>query len=170
MPTAERERERDQKGAGEGSHEERLERAVRQMLVVRRVIGLALKQISEQAPPEMVKAREGQYHVLHALAKEGRLMVGELADRCHVADPTISKMLKTLEQNGVVERHTDPENRRVVWVSLTPLGREAYDKMVTYFEGGLARVLQPLTDEQLEDLIVAFGHLERLVGQTEATC
>jgi hypothetical protein len=39
--------------------------------------------------------------------------------------------------------------------------------MVARFEAALARVLSPLADAELGDLIGAFGHLQRLVGEPE---
>jgi DNA-binding MarR family transcriptional regulator len=154
--------------ARRADHDELLQQAVRQMLVMKRVFGLALKRVSAGKETETVRKGEGQYHTLHALAREERLMAGELAQRCHVSEPTISKSLKSLEHGGLIQRQTDPDNRRVVWVSLTPDGRAMHDKMEAYFEGKMAEVLAPLSESQLRDLIVAFGHLEHLVGVADA--
>jgi DNA-binding MarR family transcriptional regulator len=154
--------------ARRADHGELLQQAVRQMLVMKRVFNLALKRVSAGKEAETVRKGEGQYHTLHALAHEQRLMAGELAQRCHVSEPTISKSLKSLEHGGLIQRQTDPDNRRVVWVSLTPAGRAMHDKMEAYFEGKMAEVLAPLSENQLRDLIVAFGHLEHLVGPADA--
>lgn len=142
--------------------------AVGQMLVMRRVVRLALRRLGAGVAPKDLRLGEGQYHALHALYEHGPLNAGDLAHACSVSDPTISKMLKVLEHGGLVARQTDPTNRRVVWVSLTPQGREMHDKMVAKFDRTMAEVLAPLNDDELRDLIVAFGHLERLVGAADA--
>jgi DNA-binding MarR family transcriptional regulator len=111
---------------------------------------------------------EAQFHVLYALSQAGSLPVGEIAERCHVAVPTISRMLKHLEENGLIERHVDRTNRRFVRVVLTEAGRAAESQLEQRAKAALHHVLSPLTDTQLQDLIVAFGHLEGLVAQVES--
>jgi DNA-binding MarR family transcriptional regulator len=153
---------------GEDEQEALRHEVIRRMMVVRRVVKQAVKQArSEHATPEIAKVGEGQYHAIHCLYEDGQLTAGELAERCHVADPTISKMLKSLEGSGLVERRTDPSNRRVVWVRLTEQGRAMHDRMVAHFHAGLAGVLHPLSAQQLRDILIAFAHLESLVDTAE---
>src|SRR5579859_1678377 len=146
---------------------ELLRQTVRQMMVGLRMMKLVIKQLTADVPREVAQMGEGQYHAVHALFEHDRLKAGELAERCHVSEPTVSKMLKGLEHGGLVERQTDPANRRVVWVSLTPHGRALHDKMVAHFESALVRVMDGLSDDQLRDLIAAFGHLAQLVEGDE---
>jgi DNA-binding MarR family transcriptional regulator len=158
-------REQAQRGATESSHDALLHETIGRMMIIRRVMKQAGKEIRiTQQTPDLAKMGEGQYHALSALyqTEEGYLTAGELAARCHVAEPTISKMLKSLEHSGWVERRTNPANRREVWVSLTALGRTMHDQLMGHFETALAQVLHPLTDQQLRDIITAFAHLESL--------
>lgn len=108
---------------------------------------------------------EAQFHVLHVLAESPNLTVGEIAERCHVTAPTISKMLNHLEASRLIQRQLDPTNRRVVHVILTDSGQTLYEATKRVFQEALARVLDPLSDDELRDVMVAFGHLERLVAQ-----
>src|SRR5689334_8438397 len=103
------------------SHDELLRAVAERLTLVQRVVRLAAKQLiaEHQISPEAARVGAGQFHALSELAKTERLMAGELADRCHVSEPTVSKMLKSLEASGYVERRTDPANRRVVWVTIT---------------------------------------------------
>ena len=72
-------------------------------------------------------------------------------------------MLNHLEAEGLIERHVDPTNRRVVHVVLTEQGRVVKAGMERKFKTALKRVFARLNDGQLADLIAAFGHLEGLV-------
>jgi DNA-binding MarR family transcriptional regulator len=149
-----------------GDQEQLLLQAVRQMLAMRNVMRLAVKELHSKHPfPEHTRLGEGQFRALHVLCEDGAMTVGNLAEQCHVADPTISKMLRSLEQGGWLVRQIDPENRRLVWVSVTPAGRELYARFQAQFESALAKVLSPLTPEQLRDIIKAFRHLETLTGE-----
>ena len=153
---------------GDDDKEKLLHQAIQQMIVLRDVMRLVGKQLRyESLLPEKERLGEGQIRVLHALCEDGTMTVGSLAELCHVADPTISKILRSLEHGGWVSRQTDPNNRRVVWVGVTPAGQQVYERIKAHFEAGLASVLSPLTEEQLQDLIVAFGHLESLVGRDD---
>lgn len=153
---------------GARDHDELLHETVQRMLVMKRVMGLAVRHaLTEGLDPEQARMGEGQYHALHVLNEVGQLPAGALAERCHVADPTMSKMLNHLEAAGLIARQTDPQNRRSVQVTLTPAGRDKLTTMTARFEGGLAGVLRPLTARQLQDLLVAFNHLEILVGAAD---
>ena len=165
-------------------HEQLLERAVERSLILKRVMRRAVQELrgglaaSEEscpiAPGQHARGGtpgfgEAQFHVLDVLDTAGSLPVGEIADHCHVAVPTISKMLNHLEEHGWIERHVDRANRRVVHVVLTDAGRAAKAQMEWRMKAALARVFSPLTDAQLADVIVAFGHLARLVDDEAST-
>lgn len=160
-------------------HTRLLEETIERFVVLRHVMRLTVQQCRANlarssatelgaisATPEGLPAiGEAQFHVLHVLTESPNLTVGEIADRCHVTAPTISKMLNHLEASRLIERHLDPSNRRVVHVVLTDTGRTLYEAMEGVFKEALARVLDPLTDQELRDVIVAFGHFERLVDR-----
>jgi len=158
-----------------------LRRAVQRSLILGQVMRRALQQVrselvegcpSSEKPPKgrndaKPEVGQAQFFVLHLLAETSPLAVGEIAERCHVAVPTISRMLNQLEANGLIERHIDTTNRRIIRVVATEAGRAAEADMTRRFEFALERVLSPLTDAELADLITAFGHLERLVADSE---
>ena len=121
------------------------------------------------SPISRPEVGQAQFYVLHVLAEAGPLPVGEIAERCHVSVPTVSRMLNHLEINGLIERHIDTANRRVIRVVLTEAGRTAKARMTLKLEAALENVLSALTDAELTDLITAFGHLERLVDDSEST-
>lgn len=167
--------------ASADEREELLRRAVKRSTVLgqlmRRAVQHLRSELAEEcaAPGESSKTGldtrpevgQAQFFVLHVLAEAGALPVGEIAERCHVSAPTVSRMLNHLEASGLIERHVDPANRRVVRVVVTEAGRAAEAEMTHRFEAALESVLSPLTERELADLITAFGHLERLVAEND---
>lgn len=145
------------------THEALLQEASQSFRVLQRLMKHVKHALVADLPPEMARMGEGQYRALHSLCDGGRLTAGELAGRCNVADPTMSKIVKSLEGSGLVERHTDPDNRRIVWVVLTPKGRAMHEEMVEHFGRGVASVLRPLSNTQLRDIINALHHLDGLL-------
>lgn len=69
-----------------------------------------------------------QLALLEAVAADGPLPVGEVASQAGVSGPNATRMLKQLEQSGVVTRTRSPQDERKVEVALTPQGRALYTR------------------------------------------
>jgi DNA-binding MarR family transcriptional regulator len=54
--------------------------------------------------------------------------VQELADRVHLSQSALSRLVARLEKEGLVDRGVCSEDRRGVRVAITAAGRERYDK------------------------------------------
>ncbi len=65
-----------------------------------------------------------QYTALTALAARDGLTSAQLARRSFVTPQTMHEQVITLERAGLVSRHKDVTNRRILLIHLTPLGRE----------------------------------------------
>ena len=98
----------------------------------------------------------GQGRILAILARRGTLSQKEIADSFHRRGPTVTHMIQRLEEQGMVQRVSDPSDARARKVSLTPAGQKAA-KLVedtwTELEGRLASVLSPKQAEQLAELM-----------------
>jgi DNA-binding MarR family transcriptional regulator len=67
--------------------------------------------------------------ILGALDRGGRQRVSELARRAGMVGTLASRELRALERAGYVARAVDRTDRRVVEVSITPKGRDAYRRL-----------------------------------------
>ena len=56
--------------------------------------------------------------------RQGRATHGDLARRSWIRPATLTGIVDTLVRGGLVERVRDDADRRIVWITLTPLGRE----------------------------------------------
>jgi DNA-binding MarR family transcriptional regulator len=65
-----------------------------------------------------------QYRVLAHLTEEGA-RASQLARRLAVTKPTVTSLTDSLVERGLVTRHTEDGDRRVVTVSITAQGRTA---------------------------------------------
>src|SRR6478609_6023720 len=66
-----------------------------------------------------------QYNVLRILRGEGRpLPILEIADRMIAAVPGITGLVDRLERLGLVARERSTEDRRVIYVAISPAGLE----------------------------------------------
>lgn len=88
--------------------------------------------------------------------------LGELAQRCAVSAPTISRSVSTLEERGWVKRTSSMEDGRQVLAEITPQGRELIEEMKRHTERQIAEHLEPLTSEELHKLSQGFDVLRRV--------
>jgi DNA-binding MarR family transcriptional regulator len=80
------------------------------------------------------------------------MKVSEISKQLHVTSPTITQLLKGLEANNLVERHSDPADRRTIGISLTEKGNSVAQKASDSFSELLHGVIEYLGEEQSEQL------------------
>jgi DNA-binding MarR family transcriptional regulator len=126
------------------------------MLVIGRISRLARlidRKLAENFAGYGIEA--WMYDVLATLRRNGapyELAAGELVDQTMVTTGAMTNRIDRLEERGLVERDTSPNDRRKVVVRLTPAGLELVD---TVAEGHLdteRRILATLSSRQQEDL------------------
>lgn len=64
-----------------------------------------------------------QSHILDVLTEEGDLTMQRLAKRMFKSVSTMTRVVAQLVRRGYVKRRQDPEDRRAVWISITPQGK-----------------------------------------------
>src|SRR5262245_14305719 len=67
-------------------------------------------------------ARPSQGSALSSGSRLGHLTLGELSQVENVRPPTLTRVVAALEEQGLVVRHVDPNDRRVSRVETTPEG------------------------------------------------
>lgn len=65
-----------------------------------------------------------QSRPLGVLTRHGVLRLSELSEHLHIAPRSATEVVDDLEQRGLVERRSDPNDRRVTLVALTEHGKE----------------------------------------------
>jgi DNA-binding MarR family transcriptional regulator len=92
-------------------------------------------------------------HVLVVLDTDGPLPMRALAESLDVSQASATGIVDRMEQRGLVERHRDVEDRRVIRVALTGPGRQVIEGVEAERRERLARVLDELTDEELDGFL-----------------
>jgi DNA-binding MarR family transcriptional regulator len=94
----------------------------------------------------------------------GPRRITELADLEGHAQPTMTLLVKRLEQRGWVARRRDPADGRVVLVSLTDAGTVALEEVRAAYRTVLRDHLAAMSDEQIAALLTATEALEMLLS------
>ncbi len=94
---------------------------------------------------------------------DGSRRITELAELEGLAQPTITILIKQLEEQGLVTRTRQSGDGRVVLVDLTESGSVALEDYRSRLRAVLGAYLAEISDEQVEALATATEALARLV-------
>jgi len=103
------------------------------------------------------------YEVLLYLADagNGRLRMGELADRLLLSRSGLTRLVDRLERRDLVVRERCQEDARGLFARITPAGRELFETArPDHLDGVRRHYLSRFTAEDLENLAVAWRRLD----------
>jgi DNA-binding MarR family transcriptional regulator len=93
-----------------------------------------------------------QLRIMFILASQQGTTPGALAERMHVTPPTITGLTDRLVKQGLIGREEDPNDRRLVRLSLTEEGRRITNELETMGRAFLKKVLGRLPPDHVERL------------------
>jgi DNA-binding MarR family transcriptional regulator len=104
----------------------------------------------------------GDYGVLAALRRAGdpyQLSPSKLYSRLERSSGGMTKILKRLEEQALVERSPDPSDGRGSVVSLTEQGLDVQERVFNAFLAATQDLLEPFSESRLRDTDRALRHL-----------
>ena len=96
------------------------------------------------------------------------LRMSALSRYLMVTGGNVTALTDDLEQEGLVQRETDAEDRRSFKVALTPAGRQAFERVAQVHEAWVVELLAGLDGEQKHELHELLGRLRLHLSQPEA--
>lgn len=88
-----------------------------------------------------------------------RISASELAESADVSQPTASRVLQVLENDGLVVRHQSDVDGRVSHYVTTPQGRKALQKVHRYHVDRLAESLADVPDDRRHEIVAVVDEL-----------
>lgn len=73
---------------------------------------------------------EQQWRVLRALSEAGQLDATEVAEKAFILAPSLTRMLRSLEERGLITREKDEADGRRVLLALAPAGQAVIDEVM----------------------------------------
>jgi DNA-binding MarR family transcriptional regulator len=125
---------------------------------------LLVRLLVKQVRNSEISRTEGE--VLSILS-DGPRRVTELAELEGVAQPTMTLLIKRLEERGWVTREGLPADGRVVMVNITETGRAVLEAFRAQFLAALRIDLERLSDQHLAALLDATQTLGSFVGDLQ---
>lgn len=106
--------------------------------------------VTAQAMP--LGLSSGQPKILEFLAEHGEHEQKDIADYCEIEPTTVGSILLRMETSGLIERRKRPNNRRSLYVSLTPKGEEMARTLQKVFTEAEEQITAGLTEEERSTL------------------
>ena len=91
-----------------------------------------------------------QWRVIRALVDEDGLAASELAERCYLLTPSLSRILQNLEGRGLLKRRSVPGDQRRAAVHVTTAGRRIYERIAPLSEPRYAHITERFGYGKLE--------------------
>jgi DNA-binding MarR family transcriptional regulator/GNAT superfamily N-acetyltransferase len=104
----------------------------------------------------------GEARVLWEIGPDG-CDVRTLRARLELDSGYLSRLLRSLEDGGLVRVRPSPDDRRVRTASLTAAGRRERERLDRRSDELAESLLAPLSESQRERLVTAMGEVERLL-------
>ncbi|HWD64655.1 MAG TPA: MarR family transcriptional regulator [Solirubrobacteraceae bacterium] len=95
--------------------------------------------------------------------RRGPLRLAELAEAEGLNPTMLSRMVSDLVEAGVLERSSDPGDRRAAWVQVTPAGADLARRMRSERTQAVLDAVDGLTAAEQRSVLGALPALERLV-------
>jgi DNA-binding MarR family transcriptional regulator len=102
-----------------------------------------------------------QFHLLLYMKASGKVTVSDLGNKMLVSMPTASRMLNTLCEKGLASKNRDENDRRLIYLELTPKGKHVVDEADARQREVLSRVLEKIPAAEAD----AFLHTMEKVAE-----
>ena len=102
---------------------------------------------------------EALAHSIRSHGQNGAIYVSDFARDTHQPLPAISRSLRMMEQDGLIQREADPADRRKTLVRITPEGHAACQQCEDALSDYFACVIARLAPEQVQQMDALRGAL-----------
>lgn len=85
-----------------------------------------------------------------------------------ITKPATSKMLNALEENGYIERCSNKNDRRVVYVRVTDEGKECLEEEIKKFNNFICKVIEKMGEDDTDNLIRLLGKLYDVIEEMQS--
>jgi DNA-binding MarR family transcriptional regulator len=103
--------------------------------------------------------------VMVIIGFEKRVNIKDIAHVLSISSGAATQHVEALEKLGNVERHANPNDKREIFVTLTPEGKKAYQNIMRARRELLSEVFSPLSDEELAQFAALITKIKDNYGQ-----
>ncbi|MFA7188279.1 MAG: MarR family transcriptional regulator [Alphaproteobacteria bacterium] len=106
-----------------------------------------------------------QLEILVRLHLGGRAKLKDIAAREYTPASNLCSVFRILEQEGLVKREIDKDDRRNTWYSVTSSGTKLARKTIDAFRGRVAELFSEISDEDEKKLTEALKSMNVILNK-----
>lgn len=126
------------------------------------VFALTMRRLGKEMLECEPKVTGPQFFILQFLAKHEKSTVSTLAEEMSVKPSAITAMIDRLYKQKYVTRDRDEHDRRVVFVQISDLGKQAMQEFATKRKYILKKYLSHLEPKELESLVSIYEKISNI--------
>ncbi|MGY4104088.1 MarR family winged helix-turn-helix transcriptional regulator [Ignavigranum ruoffiae] len=111
----------------------------------------------------------GEYLLLQYLDRHAQeldmLTVSQMAKTFNISAPAVSRASRNLIDRGWVQRQENPNDRRIIYMSLTPSGQQHFNAQNKIFQEKMEAIFGQLSEEELKTWVEIGQKIEALMSQ-----
>jgi DNA-binding MarR family transcriptional regulator len=111
-----------------------------------------------------------QCHALLEIGKKEEISIVELAESLGLDTSTLSRNIDNMVKAGLVERLSNPNDRRYVALSLTARGKETFNTIEEMNNNYFSQVFQLIPEEKHAQVLEVFTMLADAIKQCKDQC
>ena len=115
------------------------------------------KRITELMPKLPKGMTPRHIHVIDAIVlteqQKGKVQVSDISRHLNVTMPSVTRLVRELEEQGVLVKYPDREDGRNVLLKLTALGQEYYQRYVHVYYQELGQRLEEISRADLKTAV-----------------
>lgn len=104
-------------------------------------------------------SHRGQGHLLRILMKQDGMTQKEIVEEMDIRPSSASELVTKLEQNELIRKETNEQDKRVTHIFLTDKGREAAQKIAEGRNSGMFDMFSSMTEEEQQQLSLLLDKL-----------
>lgn len=105
---------------------------------------------------------EQQWRVIRVLAEAGSLDATELAARANILAPSLTRMIRALDERGLIRRGRDEADGRRVILTITPMGQQLIEAVTPEANAAYARIDAEFGPDRMAALVALLDALSDL--------
>ncbi|GAB6990212.1 MarR family winged helix-turn-helix transcriptional regulator [Paenibacillus pini] len=102
---------------------------------------------------------ESQLTVLEVIQEQEKMKPSELTPLLATSPAAVTMLLDRMEKNDLITRERDSSDRRIVWVSISPKGREEVIRGLRIRDAFLSTVLSRISSHNQQLLLYLLGKI-----------
>lgn len=144
--------------------------------------GLPMRSFARSLPMQLLRAREAvmqrfrpmllahgvteqQWRVIRALMEIEAPEIGMLAEACCVLPASLTRIVDTLEEKGLVARRPHPDDQRRVIVAVTAAGRRLFHAVAPHSEANYREIAALVGHERID---AVYAMLEEFIARLDS--